>query len=260
MTNSKLTGHRISCKITQAGVGSKPTASIQIYGMTLSAMNDLARTGLQGQEQRRNTVLVEAGDDENGMSVVFTGTIQYAWPDMTNMPNVVFRVQATGSQFDYVKPAEPTSFKGPTPFDTVGKAIAQKAGRVFESTGINKIINDPYFYGSALSQFAELAKTARVAWHDDNEKTLAAWPMDQSRQGGSYEISKANGMVTDPIGTPTGILVKTLFKRSLPFGTKIDVKSIITQANGPWRIQRIEYSLESEMPHGEWFMTIEAQR
>lgn len=258
---TKMTGHRISCKIVQAGQDNSATLSMQVYGMTLAVMNSLARTGVEAQAQMNNFVTVEAGDDVNGMNVVFTGNITYAWPDMTNEPQVVFRVEANESQLDNAKPAEPTSFKGPVPFIKPAQVIAQKMGRTFEDGGVKKILNNPYFFGSGIMQFRQLAAMARVAWVSELNKTVAAWPIDKARPGGNYEISKANGMVTDPVGTQSGILVKTMYKRPIQFGTSINIKSIIDAANnGPWNVQRVEYSLESEMPHGEWFVTIEAQK
>ena len=263
LTNWNITGKRVSAKIILPGQGVKGSCSLQVYGMTLSAMNALSKTGWQAAKVRENTVRVEAGDDENGMSTVFEGTITYAWPDMTNQPQVVFRVEAQTGQFDAVKPAEPTSFKGPTPFKTAAEAIAKKFSkpRMLQLGSITKMLDSPYFYGSALKQFESLAKQARVAWVDENEKILAAWPMNGARPGGGGNvISKETGMVADPIGTQTGILVKQLFTRGLTFGTTVMVKSIIDQANGSWAIRRLEYSLESEMPHGEWFVTIDAYK
>lgn len=260
--NANLLGKRISAKIVQPGPGIAGSCSLQIYGMRLDDMNALSKTGWIGLSLKNNTVLVEAGDDENGMSEVFAGNIIYAWPDMTNMPQVVFRVEAQTGTFDGVRPAQPTSFKGPTPFATAAQAIAQKFStpRALELNGIQKMLDSPYFYGSALSQFKALAKSARVAWIDENQKTLAAWPMMQPRGGGNTIISKETGMVADPIGTPNGILVRQIFTKPLKYGTQVTVQCIIKPANGNWNITKLEYSLESEMPHGEWFVTITAYK
>lgn len=257
--NYRLVGKRISAKITMPGDAVMGTCSLQIYGMTLSEMNALAKTGWDALKTRQNSVTVDAGDDENGMSNVFHGQITYAWPDMTNQPQVVFRVEAQGGLLDAVKPAEPTSFKGATPFKTAAEAIVKKfaSPRTLELFDINKTLNSPYFYGSARQQFSYLAKQARVAWVDENEKTIAAWPVAGARGGGGGTISKYTGMVSDPIGTPSGILVKQLFSRPYKFGTTVTVQSIIDAANGAWSIRRLDYSLESEMPHGEWFVTID---
>lgn len=262
-TNYRALGKRISAKIVLPGSVNMGTASLQIYGMTLDEMNALAKTGWTALSVRKNYVTVEAGDEENGMSNIFQGQIAYAWPDMTNQPQVVFRVEAQGGMLDAVKPAEPTSFKGPTKFETAAKAIVKKfdVPRQLEMFGdvASKVLNSPYFYGSARQQFHFLAKAARVSWVDENEKTIAAWPVGGSRDsGGNFLISRETGMVADPIGTPQGILVKQLFSRPYPLGAKVQVKSIIEPANGLWSINRAEYTLESETPHGEWFVTLDA--
>lgn len=262
VSTSQLLGKRISAKISKFGNIGHGTASIQIYGMTLSAMNALSRAGWNLSKLKRASVLVMAGDDDNGMSEVFAGQVTYAWPDMTNQPQVVFRVEAQSGPFDGIKPAESTSFKGQVPFQTVAQAIAKKfeVPRQLQLNGINKMLENPYFFGSPLQQFHALAKQARVAWVDDDEKTLAAWPVGGVRSGGNNGvISKETGMVADPIGTPNGIIVKQLFTKPYEYGTQITVKSIIDQANGTWGITRLDYSLESEIPHGEWFVTIDAQ-
>jgi hypothetical protein len=256
-----LTGHRVSCKVTQAGQNQAATATVQIYGMRLEVMIAMARAGPQPQTMSNNFITIEAGDDTNGMNVLFTGNVTYAWPDLTNAPQAMFRIEAQASALPEAKPAEATSFKGPVPFEKVAQTIVQKMGYTFENNGVSKILNNTYFYGSAMMQFKQLAAMARVGWVSENNQTVAAWPIDKNREGGTYDISKANGMVTDPIGTQGGIIVKTLYKRPLKFGTNINVQSILGKAaNGLWAIQRLEYSLESQMPHGEWFVTIEAQR
>ena len=260
--NSSLLGKRISAKIIALGQIEHATASIQIYGMTLSAMNALSRAGWNADKMKPAQITVMAGDDQNGMSKVFAGQIVYAWPDMTNQPQVVFRIEAQGSSFDGIKPAEPTSFKGQVPFQQPAQAIAKKfhVPRQLELNGITKMLENPYFFGSPLQQFAALAKQARVLWVDENEQTLAAWPLDGQRSGSGGEvISKETGMVADPIGTPYGVIVKQLFRKPYGIGKRITIKSIIDQANRSWRINRLDYSLESEMPNGEWFVTVEGR-
>jgi hypothetical protein len=264
LTNTKLQGLRTSVKVIKAGDGAMGSASIQIYGVPLSLMNQLSVVGLQATMLKNNSVLVEAGDEVNGMAEVFRGTITYAWPDMQNAPQTVFRIEAQAGAFNQVKPSDPTAFSGTVEVATVAKQLAGKMGLVFENNGIVGKISNPYFYGSARSQMLALAKAARFAWSDDDQKTLAIWPMDKGRTTSAGSLVFApppDGiMVGYPIGTPTGILVKGEFSRPVAFGSKITVKSQLTSANGEWNITRLEYSLEQEMPHGEWFIIAEASK
>jgi hypothetical protein len=69
----KLSGLRVSAMITKAGGEFQGAVDMSIWGLTLSKMNDLAALGQRinlDAEQLNNSVLIEAGDDENGMAVV----------------------------------------------------------------------------------------------------------------------------------------------------------------------------------------------
>src|SRR4051812_34837144 len=78
----KLSGHRVSAKIVKAGGSSMSTAILEIYGMNPSHMRQLSTLGMKIILAQRNFVTVEAGDADNGMSIVFQGTITNAWADM----------------------------------------------------------------------------------------------------------------------------------------------------------------------------------
>ncbi len=90
----KLTGLRASAIITKAGGATLGGLQLRLWGMTLSKMNDLSTLGLSmaitsgGLSLFNNTVLIEAGDDDAGMSVVFFGTIYEAWADFAGTPEV----------------------------------------------------------------------------------------------------------------------------------------------------------------------------
>ena len=71
--------------LNQGGTRGATQIILRIYGLTLSVMNTLTNTGL-GFGVRFNYVMVEAGD-VNGMSMVFRGLIQEAFPDLSQMPD-----------------------------------------------------------------------------------------------------------------------------------------------------------------------------
>src|SRR6202451_1106886 len=90
----RLTGLRVSAKITKAGFPQLGHAQLAVYGMTKSIMDQLSTLGVQVQLVPRNTVTVLAGDVVNGQSVVFVGTIYQAWGDYSAQPEVPFYVEA----------------------------------------------------------------------------------------------------------------------------------------------------------------------
>src|SRR5438309_2052157 len=78
----KHTGLRVIAEITLAVLPHPGQAVLQVYGLTLSEMNALTVAGLTIRN-RDNKVLVQAGDDQSGMTDVFNGTIVEAYPDFS---------------------------------------------------------------------------------------------------------------------------------------------------------------------------------
>jgi hypothetical protein len=48
-----------------------------------------------------------------------------------------------------------------------------------------------------------------------------------------------------------------LFNPAVKYLGAIEVKSDLTPANGKWKVVRLEYQLESMVPHGRWEMDME---
>ena len=250
-----LSGHRVITDIVVAG-GQWVTATAMIFGMTLAHMNALTTVPWRPLLVGKNKVKIEAGDAQNGMSVVFTGTIMQAWPDMQAAPEVPFRVDATVGGWEKVNPKEPTSFAGQTKVSEVHAQISQKLEATPENNGVDTSINNPYMWGPAYTQMEQLAKTARVGWILENG-VCAIWPQGGNRQSaGSTTIPRETGMVGYPMAVPGGIVVRTLFNKAIAYASTVTVKSDITQANGTWVVTKINLELDAQMPNGRWFAVL----
>lgn len=255
----KLSGLRVSCKIVKAGGPSMSTLQMQVYGMRLSEMNKLSTLGMAPKLVRRNTVLVEAGDADSGMGVVFIGTITNAWADLQSAPDVPFRVEAHTGLIEAVSVQPPSSFTGPTKVSTIMSSLATSMGLEFENGGVESVLQSPYFYGSPRDQAKACADAAGCEWIIDGTK-LAIWPQGGWRAGEIPLISKATGMDQYPSYTSMGINVRTLFNPSIGYGSKVKVESTQKPACGEWVVFSLDYDLESEVPKGRWFTTIGAAR
>ena len=51
--------------------------------------------------------------------------------------------------------------------------------------------------------------------------------------------------------------VTTTYNPSIQFGGQIQIQSDLTPACGTWAVTYVEHELESEIPHGKWFSTIQ---
>lgn len=256
---AKLSGLRIGARISRAGGVAMSTASIEVFGMTLSMMNQLSTLGMIATTWRRNSVQVEAGD-EDGMTVVFTGTIINAYIDFTGMPDVVFRVDAHTGLIDAIAPSDPVSYPTATKASNILASIAGKMGVPFENNGVTTILPaGSYFYGSLRTQALAAVKAAGCVWNGVEDGTLAIWNPGETRGGKAPLISKKTGMVRAPTFSSNGIALRTLYNPSIGFGKKIVVESeLVKAANGTWSVFDLNHDLESQVPHGNWFSDLQA--
>lgn len=255
----EVKGLRTSATITKAGGVSMSQLELRVWGLRLDVMKRLTVLNKLAYEQERaNNVTVEAGDDENGMGVVFSGTIKEAWADGSNPPEIAFVVSAFTGGLDAVRPVTPTSFKGPVAVDTLMASIGAQMvpPRSLENNGVQTKLESPYLPGTLRDQALAVARAARCNMLiDDN--VIAIWPLGQTRAGLTLSISPETGLVGYPQFTQNGIAFSTLFTPSLSFGQQIEMISAFEAANGQWSIAAVQHNLDAELPGGQWFTRVE---
>lgn len=253
-----LRGLRVSATILYAGGWQMGTANLLLYGLTKDHFNAMSTLGMRVTVYPNYKISIKAGDDQNGMSQVFEGFVTNAWADMQTAPGVVMHVDARET-VNQVKPTgtdtSAISHEGDVPAEKLLADLAQIAELKFENNGAHAMIRDHYAYGSIREQMQHVCDMANFEMIIQNG-TLAIWPKYGSRQsaGGGLQISKETGMVGIPGFTEGGIMVKKLFDKNINYGSTMTVKSdVVTVANRTWTINRIDYMLESMVPHGDWF-------
>jgi hypothetical protein len=254
-----ISGLRASAKITKAGGADMSSLDAEIYGMTLSQMNQLTTFGTQYAAVGKNYITVQAGDVGGQLSTVFVGTITTAWMDATGMPDAVFRVSCVAGGVEAVMtPSPPTSVQGQGDVAQMMSNLAQLMNLQFENNNVNVKLANPYFPGSLRTQAHQIARAAGIEWIIDNG-TLAIWPSGSARSGGGTLISKDTILIGYPGFTSNCVVVNTLFDPTLKFGANIVVQSDVTPACGTWNIIQMDYDLACQTPHGPWFVSITAQ-
>jgi hypothetical protein len=254
-----VSGLRVSAKITKAGGRSMSSAQLRIYGMTRSVMNSLSTLGMVATLQRRNTVTVQAGDVGPQMATAFIGTIVNGYIDFQSMPEVAFQVEAYSGVIEAVKPIPPSSFPGTADVALIMQGLARQAGLNFENNGVTTKLTNEYFAGSAREQMLACAEHANIEWLIDNG-TLAIWPKNGKRRTGTAVVSPQTGLVGYPSYTSKGISLRTLFNSTIRLGDAIEVRSDLKEACGAWNVFNLDHDIEAQVPHGQWFSTMNAAR
>lgn len=251
-----VSGLRAHARIERNGHLSPSHLSLTVNGMTLSTMNQWTQLGAPIAWVTKNFVTVEAGDDVNGMTTVFTGQSYGSWVDANSAPDVALVVEANEAQYLAVAPTAPLSYQGPVKVTQVLQDIASRMGYTLEPNGVDVTLTDPYFSGSLVDQAQQVAKAANInlqLFAPNN--VMAIWPKYGSRQNNPDPpiISAETGMVGYPVHTQFGVDVKTIFNPNINAGQLIKVKSILTPASGSWAVYAMAHDLASETPGGPWF-------
>lgn len=257
----RIEGLRVIANITNVGNPGAPTAMIRVYGLTLNHINQFTAAGFQWYASGKNLVMLEAGDDQSGMSVVFNGIITEAYPDFSDLPNSAFVIMAHAGVGIQLKPVKPSSFQGSIDAATAFSTIADKAEVKLENNGVQGKLDNPYFPGTAWNQITQCTKAVGCfSYLDSLTNTLAIWPKNGSRGGDPAIMSADNGMIGYPAFQANSVMFRTLFNPKVRFGGKVTSKTQFTAANGDWIVRAVDYHLSSEMPNGPWEMIITTYR
>jgi hypothetical protein len=262
-----LRGHRCYVTVSKAATGAPETASVRIWGMSFSLMLQLSAYGVTHYAQRKNQVLIEAGDDVSGMTMVFGGVMQNAYFDGNSQPDVAFQVQANSTDYVALKPAPPISIAGSVDVATVMKGLADQMGLTFENHGVDAKLRDVYYPGTAYQQARRIAEHSGIGWSGIESGTMAIWPRGQGRDTGTIALfSPESGMKDYPTFNEQGVIVTSLF-RPVKMMQQVAIKSSIfadpkDKAQTPrtynYFVFTYTYTLESEAPNGPWFVTFQA--
>lgn len=249
---------RCSVNIVRAGI-LYAQADITVYGMNLDLMNKLTvNQKFRFETQRRNQVIISAGDENAGMAMCFGGTIMEAYADGRQAPDMAFRVSAQSGQFELLKPVRPVSFRGSVDAALVLSGIAEQMGYTFENSGVTATLVDPYKPGSAKSQITSICRDIDcLSDVDDSTRVVAVWPKDKARGAQAVVISKDTGLVGYPSYTQGGVQFTSIYNPNIVFGAALQLESQFTPATGQWAAYHIAHRLESEVPNGQWFTDIE---
>lgn len=264
-TNSNVVnvkGLRTSVDLVKAGGRGLTTAHVRVRGLPLSVMNQLSTLGVPIiYWVGKNTLAIEAGDEDSGVSTLFIGTITQAWADFDDIPDAAFEMIAFVGAYEAAANAAPTSFPGPFDVATAMSGMATVAGYNFVNNGVNARLPPSYFPGSIMAQIKALADAAGISYIVDNG-TLSIWPAGQ--QNGSAPailLTPDTGLVGYPRYTGQGIAFRCLYTPSMTYGCKVDLQSSLgPNASGEWVVYKLAYDLEAEMPDGAWFCEVEAAR
>lgn len=277
-----LSGSRTNVRIMNSGAPADGRATVKIWGMTPSLMNQLSTLGLVFNIVPKNTLTISAGDTASGLSTVFSGTIYAAYGDYSAQPDVPFIFECLSGVAAATAPAAVSSFSGTKNVADIMSGLARQMNLGFENNGVTTQISNPYLSGSFKTQADKIAEHAGISWGIFNGNLLSIWPKGGNRNTPNVPvISTETGMIGYPAFTQQGIIVKTLFNPQISFGGLVMVTSSLlsslasaqsqqgsqsssssssssssTTFPSQWAVNKLDLSLDSLLPKGDWMSTV----
>jgi len=255
----KVSGLRTQVHVDKVVGPGMSLLTMRIHGMRQDDMNQISALNQGAEQQKQNTVLVEAGDEGNTLSTVFQGQILVAQQNLNGAPDVSMVITGAAGQIAAVQTTSPISYPGSANAADIMATIAAKAGWLFENNGVSVQLATPYYFGSPRDQARACAEAGQFFWMVDDgngahPQTLAIWPKNGYRLGAVPIISKATGMIGYPdySTSQNGLKIRTLFNPNILNGGLVKIESDLLVANGTWRSFEISHTLDSETPNGQW--------
>ena len=279
----KLRNRRVFASISKAGLPSFESANVRIFGVPPAIMNSVTTLGIPWYQGRiNNTMTIEAGDDINGMSVVYQGMIANAWQNLDGSPDTFLNITGLGAAIAAMVPVAPVSYPVGADVATIMAGLATQNGMAFENNGVRVTLPSTYAAGTAIDQINAIAEAAGINHTIEGGKdgkgpiqTLVIWPKDGVRGGAIPLIDADHGLVGYPKYNDNGMGFRCLFNPNitLRMGAQLQFKSQIGGApvngvasdaelqqagpNGLWNIMGpLVYDLAAEEPGGPWFCDV----
>lgn len=255
-TDTKIvTGIPLKVRIEKTGPPDFNKANIEIRGMRYEDMEQLSTLAFKPLFNAHNLVQVYAGDEENGLSLAFSGEITQASADFNGAPDITFKIDAMTGYFGNTTPSGPTAIKGNQAASTFIEQQAKKCGYSFRNDGVTENLQNAVLNGSPIAQARAAARQINAELIiDDNVVILSPRGGKKDTEKNAVLLNKDSGMIGYPTITNEGLQLKSLYNPAYQLGSLVKVESIVPHASGIWRIIKLTHDLAAFDPSGgPWF-------
>ena len=267
-----LDGLRITATIDSysGSIGSfMSQANLTIKGMLQSDMDKLSTLGYSAGTYNKNLIQVYAGDDQAGMTMIFSGGITYGNVNYNAMPDVGVELVASAVVNAKYAAIAASSYKGSMNVATMIQAIAETSGYSFQNAGVTTQLSNHATAGDALTQIKEICRAAGI--HGKMERgTVYIWPAGGTMDNTIVQVNGNNGLVGYPMYAINGVNIRTLFNPQMETGRQVEISAQISNASssspfansskspftngvGTFYVWQVKHLLSAETVNGPWF-------
>ena len=246
--------HRMRINISLGGA-QFGDAMVEIYGMPLQAMNQIARIWLESLRPVNTDTL--AIDVWNGKDFIplFKGVITWSAVDASAMPEAKLVIEANDTFALMNVAASPYSNAGPVNLQAAVTTIAAQAGFAVDwaESAPNFIETDLRVTGSPYDQIRTLLNAHPELSYFTRLQRLVVRKANAPFVADPIRVAADTGMQSFPVYSTSGLQLSTVFNDRIIPGASLDVETQFDFVNRTvWVANVISHQLEPNMPGGAW--------
>lgn len=232
-------------------------ARVEVFGVPLAAMNQVARLWLETlTPQNTDTLSIDVWDGKDFVPL-FQGVITWSAVDASGMPQVKLVIEANAAMILMNNTAQPyASGTGPVALPDALTAIIKPLGFSldYSADAERYLLTDVHVSGSPLDQVAALLRHYEdLTWFCNLQRLnvrKARAPFDSD----SVRIAADTGLQGYPVYSSSGLQLSALFNARLRPGVGLDVQvtgfDFVNRTK--WIAAIVAHQLDVNYPGGQW--------
>lgn len=248
--------HRMRLQLRQGGK-QYGNAKVEIFGVPLSSMNQIARLWMETlTPQNDDTLAIDVWDGKDYVPL-FQGVITWSAVDASGMPQVKLVIEANASMILMNTTASPyASGTGPVALPDALTSILKPASFTldYSEAAPRYMLTDVHVAGSPLEQVSTLLRHYdELTWFCNLQRLIvrrARAPFNED----AIRIAADTGLQGFPVYSSSGIQLSTVFNARLRPGAPLDVQvtdfDFINRTK--WVAAVVAHQLDVNFPSGQW--------
>jgi len=252
--------HRMRIGVRQGGA-QFGNAKVQIYGVPLATMNQIARLWLEAlTPQGTDTIQIDVFDGQDYVPF-FQGVIMWSAVNAASMPHVTLDIEAVAGGALMIQSASPYAAQGPVLLRDALTTIAAAGGFsvVYPDSVPQYQLSQVRVTGSTMEQIASLMdQFPDLTWHTALQQLVvraALAPLSSD----AIRIAADTGMMGYPVYSTSSLQLSTVFNPKITLGVALDVQTEFDFVNRTvWVAAVLAHTLEPNLPGGQWTTQVAA--
>lgn len=218
----------------------------RVFGLSLESMALLSYKGLQLNGAKQNLIRVWANDEP-----IFYGSITNCFADLNQMPDAPLIISATATGFDQSRKASTFTSEGSVAVVDIIKAIAGEINYSVVNSGVDAVVENPYFQGNPIEQIHQVAELAKINM-DIRNMNIFIWPKDGNVDQVVPFVSPEHGLIGYPVFSNWGISFQCQYSPLIIRGRDVQLETTLPNGSGTYTVQTGIHHLSSWIEGGPW--------